>query len=71
MLHRGADLSTVAGVLGHSKEAMTLKYGHSTLDSRRRAVATLARNGGTSDDEPATKKEGEKGSAYVATNTGK
>jgi integrase len=58
MLHRGNDLATVADVLGHSKETMTMRYSHSTLESRRRAVASLARKSEGPDDEAATKSEG-------------
>jgi integrase len=43
MLHAGNDLATVGDIVGHSKETMTLTYGHSTLESRRRAVASLAK----------------------------
>ncbi len=43
MLQSGEDVATVADVVGHSKKTMTLRYAHSTLESRRRAVGKLAR----------------------------
>lgn len=41
MLHKGADIRTVGDVLGHSAATMTMRYIHSTLESKRRAVAAL------------------------------
>jgi integrase len=41
MLHGGADLATVADVLGHSSKTMTMRYAHATLESKRRAVDAL------------------------------
>lgn len=67
MLHRGNDLATIADVVGHSKKTMTLKYGHSTLESKRRAVASLAANNGGSSDEEATKKKSADTKALSAT----
>lgn len=43
MLQGGADLATVGDVVGHTKKTMTLRYGHSTLESKRRAVGLLAK----------------------------
>lgn len=45
ILHAGADLSTVMDVIGHSQKTMTLRYGHATLESRRRAVLALEKYG--------------------------
>lgn len=42
MLRSGHDLKTVQDVLGHSNRMMTLKYAHSTRQSRRAAVESLA-----------------------------
>jgi integrase len=41
MLRRGADLKTVQDVLGHSDAVMSLRYAHSTTESRRSAVESL------------------------------
>jgi len=41
MLRRGHDLKTVQDVVGHSDKVMSLRYAHSTRESRRAAVADL------------------------------
>jgi integrase len=41
LLERGADLKTVAEILGHSASQTTLLYLHSTPDKKRRAVDLL------------------------------
>lgn len=38
MLRRGFDMKVVQDVLGHTDKTMTLRYSHSTRESRRRAV---------------------------------
>lgn len=42
MLRAGFDLKTVQDVVGHSDKVMSLRYAHSTAESRRRAVESLA-----------------------------
>jgi len=41
MLRRGHDLKTVQDVVGHSDKIMSLRYAHSTRESRRAAVDSL------------------------------
>ncbi len=42
MLRRGVDMKTVQDVTGHSDKIMVLRYSHSTKQSRRDAVESLA-----------------------------
>lgn len=42
MLRAGFDLKTVQDVVGHSDKVMSMHYAHSTAESRRRAVESLA-----------------------------
>jgi hypothetical protein len=42
MVQGGADLVTVRDILGHSSIKMTVKYAHSTPESKKRAVDILA-----------------------------
>ena len=41
MVQGGADLVTVRDILGHSNIKMTVKYAHSTPESRKQAVELL------------------------------
>lgn len=42
MFRAGFDLKTIQDVVGHSDRVMTLRYAHSTRESRRAAVESLA-----------------------------
>lgn len=50
MLAGGNDLATVADISGHSKKSMTIRYGHATRESRERAMRTLEKFGGESEE---------------------
>jgi len=52
MVQGGADLVTVRDILGHASIKMTVKYAHSTPESKKRAVDILA-----SEPEPKKPKE--------------
>ena len=43
MLQSGADITSAGSVVGHSRQRMTLLYGHPSAGSRRAAVEKLAR----------------------------
>jgi integrase len=65
LVHQGVDLITVKDLLGHSTVKVTERYTHSTPDSKRIAVETLAarlQKGEQSVHEPSTNKE----SAFVS-----
>lgn len=52
MLHDRNDLATVGEILGHTRKTMTLLYAHASLESKRRAVASLVRDGKPVDKNP-------------------
>jgi integrase len=41
MLHAGADLKTVASILGHTDGYMTMRYAHASAATRQAAIASL------------------------------
>jgi len=41
LLERGADIVTAQQLLGHSTVTVTMRYTHTNLDSKRKAVAKL------------------------------
>lgn len=47
LLRSGHDIKTVQDILGHSNQVMSLRYGHSTRESRRRAVESLSTMAGS------------------------
>ncbi len=55
MADRGADVFTLATILGHSDIRVTARYTHATDSAIRNAVANLDENFG---DELATKQKG-------------
>jgi site-specific recombinase XerD len=44
LTRNGADLATVKELLGHSSVSVTMRYGHTNREAKRRAVGLLAGN---------------------------
>ena len=42
LLHSGAEMATIRKLSGHRTEAMLMRYGHATEESKQRAVETAA-----------------------------
>jgi integrase len=45
LTRNGADLVTVKELLGHSSVAVTMRYAHTNLEAKKRAVGLIAGNG--------------------------